>query len=79
MTRIITLTALTALGLPGEPFHEPFHEPTTADATQRHHAPGTFPAGAADNGSAPSSVRAQHRSAFRVMVGPGGVGQDYRT
>ena len=41
MTRIITLTALAALGLPGDPFHEPFHEPTTAGATQRYHAPGT--------------------------------------
>ena len=78
MTRIIALTALIALGLPGEPFHEPFHEPTTAGATQRYHAPSTFPVGAADNGSAPSSLRAQNRSVCRVMVGPG-FGQDYRS
>ena len=57
MTRVIALMALTALGLPGEPFHEPFHEPTTAGATQRYHAPSTFPVGAAENGSAPSSLR----------------------
>ena len=25
MTRVIALTALAALGLSGEPFHEPFH------------------------------------------------------
>jgi hypothetical protein len=43
MTRVIALMALTALGLPGEPFHEPFHEPTTAGATQRYHAPGRAP------------------------------------
>ena len=35
MTRNMALMALTALGLPGEPFHDP----TTASATQRYHAP----------------------------------------
>ena len=39
MTRVIALAALTALGLPGEPFHEPFHDLPTANATQRYHAP----------------------------------------
>jgi hypothetical protein len=81
MTRIIALTALTALGLPGGPFHEPFHEPTTAGATQRYHAPSTFPVGAADNGSAPGSLRAQNRSVGSVrpldrQSHPGGIEAD---
>jgi hypothetical protein len=68
MTRIIALTALTALGSPGEPFHEPFHDPTTASATQRYHAPGGLrQPGPADNSGAPTCA---HRTGpvCRVMA-----------
>ena len=43
MTPVIALMALTALGLPGGPFHEPFHDPATASATQRYHVPSGLP------------------------------------
>ena len=72
MTPVIALTALTALGLPGEPFHEPFHDPPQRPlrnvTTRRARAP--LP-GAADHGGAPSSLRAQNRSVSRVMALPG--------
>ena len=79
MTRIIALTALTALGLPGEPFHEPFHEPLQRALRSVTMRRARSQSERADNGSAPSSLRAQNRSVCRVMVCPGGFGQDYRT
>ena len=79
ITRIIALMALTALGLPGEPFHEPFHDPPQRplrSVTMRR-ARAPLP-GAADNGGAPNGLRAQNGSVCHVMACPG-FGQDYRT
>jgi hypothetical protein len=79
MTPVIALMALTALGLPGEPFHEPFHDPPQRPlrsvTIRRARAP--LP-GAADNGGAPSNLRAQNGSVCHVMACPS-FGQDYRT
>jgi hypothetical protein len=79
MTPVIALMAPTALGLPGEPFHEPFHDPPQRplrSVTMRR-ARAPLP-GAADNGGAPNGLRAQNGSVCHVMACPS-FGQDYRT
>ena len=80
MTRKMTLMALTALVLPGEPFHEPFHGPATASTTQRHDAPSRLrhPERLTTTAARPDSLRAQNRSVCRVMLCLG-FGKDYRT
>ena len=62
MTPVIALMALTALGLPGEPFHEPFHGPATATATQRYHAPGAGPAIRSGRQRRRAQLSARHRT-----------------
>ena len=76
MTRNIALTALTTLGSSCEPFHEPFHDRPQRALRSVTIRRASSASRAADNGGAPSSLRAQNRSVSHVMACPC-FGQDY--
>jgi hypothetical protein len=71
--------ALTALGLPGAPVHEPVHDPLQRALRSVTTRRAGSPLGAADNGGAPSSLRAQNRSVCRVRFGQDDRVADERT
>jgi hypothetical protein len=79
MTRKMALVALTALGLPGGPVHEPVHDPPQRALRSVTMCRASSAVRTADNGGAPSSLRAQSRFVCRVMGVGAGFGQDYRT